>query len=55
MTKVEHSLRFITELDETQPNCTTPALQLDEDIPGIAIRRYAKNYSLPDLMPLIDN
>ena len=54
MVKVEHSLRFITELDETNPTAQR-LLSLDKDMQVLLLEGMLQNLLVPDIMPLIDN
>jgi hypothetical protein len=54
MVKVEHSLRFITELDENNPTAQR-LLSLDKDMQVLLLEGMLQNLLVPDIMPLIDN
>ena len=54
MKTVEHSLRFITELDETDPTAQQ-LLSLDKDMQTLLLEGMLHSLLVPDIMPLIDN
>lgn len=54
MKTIEHSLRFITELDETNPTAQR-LLSLDKDMQVLLLEGMLQNLLVPDIMPLIDN
>jgi len=54
MKTVEHSLRFITELDETNPTAQR-LLELDKDMQAELLEGMLHSLLVPDIMPLIDN
>ena len=54
MKTVEHSLRFITELDETDPTAQQ-LLSLDKDMQAQLLQGMLHDLLVPDIMPLIDN
>ena len=54
MKTVKHSLRFITELDETNPTAQR-LLALDKDTQALLLEGMLHNLLVPDIMPLIDN
>lgn len=54
MKTIEHSLRFITELDETNPTAQQ-LLALDKDMQILLLEGMLQNLLVPDIMPLIDN
>ena len=54
MNTVEHSLRFITELDETNPTAQR-LLELDKDMQAQLLEGMLHTLLVPDIMPLIDN
>ena len=53
MKTVEHSLRFITELDETNPTAQR-LLELDKDMQAQLLEGMLHSLLVPDIMPLID-
>ena len=53
MTTIEHSLRFITELDETNPTAQR-LLELDKDMQAQLLEGMLHTLLVPDIMPLID-
>ncbi len=53
MVKIEHSLRFITELDETNPTAQR-LLELDKDMQAQLLEGMLHTLLVPDIMPLID-
>ena len=54
MKTVEHSLRFITELDETNPTAQQ-LLSLDKDMQALLLEGMLHDLLVPDIIPLIDN
>jgi hypothetical protein len=54
MKTVEHSLRFITELDETNPTAQR-LLALDTTTQALLLEAMLHDLLVPDIMPLIDN
>jgi hypothetical protein len=54
MTKVEHSLKFVTEFDETHP-VAQRFLQLDEASQITMLEGMLKELVAPALKPTIDN
>ena len=54
MKTVEHSLRFITELDETNPTAQQ-LLSLDKDMQALLLEGMLHTLLVPDILPLIDN
>jgi hypothetical protein len=54
MKTVEHSLRFITELDENNP-IAQRLLSLDKDMQAELLEGMLHSLLVPDIMPLIDN
>jgi hypothetical protein len=54
MKTVEHSLRFITELDETNPTAQR-LLELDTTTQALLLEAMLHDLLVPDIMPLIDN
>ena len=54
MKTVEHSLRFITELDETNPTAQQ-LLSLDKDMQEQLLEGMLHALLVPDIMPLVDN
>ena len=54
MKTVEHSLRFITELDETDPTAQQ-LLSLDKDMQAQLLEGMLHTLLVPDIMPIIDN
>ena len=53
MTKVEHSLRFVTEFDETHP-VSMQFLALDKDSQIAMLESMLKDLIVPAIMPTID-
>jgi hypothetical protein len=53
MKTVAHSLRFITELDETNP-IAQRLLSLDKDMQAELLEGMLHTLLVPDIMPLID-
>ena len=53
MKTIEHSLRFITELDETNPTAQR-LLELDKDTQAQLLEGMLHTLLVPDIMPLID-
>ena len=53
MKTIEHSLRFITELDETNPTAQL-LLELDKDMQAELLEGMLHTLLVPDIMPLID-
>jgi hypothetical protein len=53
MKKVEHSLRFVTEFDETHP-IAQRFFQLDENSQVFMLESMLKELILPTLQPEID-
>ena len=53
MKTVEHSLRFITELDENNPTAQR-LLELDKDMQAQLLEGMLHTLLVPDIMPLID-
>ena len=53
MKTVEHTLRFITELDETNPTAQR-LLALDKNMQLLLLEGMLHNLLVPDIMPLID-
>jgi len=53
MKTVEHSLRFITELDETNPTAQR-LLELDKDMQAQLLEGMLHTLLVPNIMPLID-
>ena len=53
MKTIEHSLRFITELDETNPTAQR-LLELDKDMQAQLLEGMLHTLLVPDIMPLID-
>ena len=54
MKTIEHSLRFITELDETNPTAQR-LLALDKDMQVLLLEGMLHNLLVPDIIPLLDN
>jgi hypothetical protein len=54
MTKVPHSLKFVTELDETHPTAQR-FLQLSETEQVELLELMLKDLLVPNLMPTIDH
>jgi hypothetical protein len=54
MKTVEHSLKFITELDENNP-IAQRLLSLDKDMQAELLEGMLHSLLVPDIMPLIDN
>ena len=54
MTKVEHSLRFVTEFDETHP-VSKSFLSLDKNEQIHILESMLKELLVPALMPTIDH
>ena len=54
MKTVEHSLRFITELDETNPTAQQ-LLALDKDMQAQLLEGMLHTLLVPDILPLINN
>ena len=54
MKTIEHSLRFITELDETNPTAQK-LLALDKDMQALLLEGMIHTLLVPDIKPLIDN
>ena len=54
MKTIEHYLRFITELDETNPTAQR-LLELDKNTQALLLEGMLHNLLVPDIMPLIDN
>ena len=54
MKTVEHSLRFITELDETNSTAQR-LLALDKNTQAVLLEAMLHDLLVPDIMPLIDN
>jgi len=54
MKTIEHSLRFITELDETNPTAQR-LLELDKPTQALLLQAMLHDLLVPDIMPLIDN
>ena len=53
MKTVEHSLRFVTELDETNPTAQR-LLALDKNMQAELLEGMLHSLLVPDIMPLID-
>jgi hypothetical protein len=53
MTKVEHSLKFVTEFDETHP-VSMQFLALDKDSQIAMLESMLKDLIVPAIMPTID-
>jgi len=53
MKTIEHSLRFITELDETNPTAQR-LLELDKNTQALLLQTMLHDLLVPDIMPLID-
>jgi hypothetical protein len=53
MTKVEHSLRFVTEFDETHP-IAQQFLQLDKDSQILILESMLKDLIAPAIKPTLD-
>jgi hypothetical protein len=53
MKTVKHSLRFITELDETNPTAQR-LLALDTTTQALLLEAMLHDLLVPDIMPLID-
>ena len=53
MTKVEHSLKFVTEFDETHP-VSMQFLSLDKDSQIAMLESMLKDLIVPAIMPTID-
>jgi hypothetical protein len=54
MTSVEHSLKFVTEFDETHP-IAKQFLQLDEQSQIAMLESMLKDLLAPAIKPVIDN
>jgi hypothetical protein len=54
MTKVEHSLKFVTEFDETHP-VSKQFLSLDKNEQVHMLESMLKDLLVPALMPTIDH
>jgi hypothetical protein len=54
MTKIEHSLRFVTEFDETHP-VSQSFLSLDKNDQIHILESMLKELLVPALMPTIDH
>jgi hypothetical protein len=54
MKTVEHSLRFVTELDENNPTAQR-LLALDKNMQAELLEGMLHSLLVPDIMPLIDN
>ena len=53
MKKVEHSLRFVTEFDETHPTAQR-FLQLDENTQIFMLESMLKEILIPKISPTLD-
>jgi hypothetical protein len=53
MKTVEHSLRFVTELDETNPTAQR-LLALDKNMQAELLEGMLHSLLVPDILPLID-
>ena len=53
MKTIEHCLRFITELDETNPTAQR-LLALDKNMQAELLEGMLHSLLVPDIMPLID-
>jgi hypothetical protein len=53
MTPVEHSLKFVTEFDETNP-VAQQLLRLDKDEQTTILNDLLKSLIVPSLQPLLD-
>ena len=53
MKTIEHSLRFITELDETNPTAQR-LLELDKPTQALLLQAMLHDLLVPDIIPLID-
>lgn len=54
MKTIQHSLQFITEVDETNPTAQQ-LLSLDKDMQAQLLQGMLHDLLVPDIMPLIDN
>jgi hypothetical protein len=54
MTKVEHSLRFVTEFDETHPTAQR-FLQLESEAQIAMLESMLKDLIVPAIKPTIDH
>ena len=54
MVKIEHSLKFVTELDETNPTAQG-LLALDKNTQALLLQGMLNDLLVPDILPLIDN
>lgn len=54
MTQVEHSLKFVTEFDETHP-VSQKFLSLDKDMQVHMLESMLKELLVPALMPTIEH
>ena len=53
MTKIEHSLKFVTEVDETHP-VGIRLLSLPEDMQIVMLESMLKELLAPKIQPVID-
>ena len=54
MIKIEHSLKFVTEVDETHP-VGIRLLSLPEDMQIVMLESMLKELLAPAIQPVIDN
>jgi len=54
MKTITHSLKFVTELDETNPTAQG-LLALDKDTQALLLQGMLNDLLVPDILPLIDN
>ena len=54
MKTITHSLKFVTELDETNPTAQG-LLALDKDMQALLLQGMLNDLLVPDILPLIDN
>ena len=54
MKTITHSLKFVTELDETNPTAQR-LLALDKNMQALLLEGMIHTLLVPDIKPLIDN
>jgi len=54
MKTITHSLKFVTELDETNPTAQG-LLALDKNTQALLLQGMLNDLLVPDILPLIDN
>jgi hypothetical protein len=54
MKTITHSLKFVTELDETNETAQG-LLALDKDTQALLLQGMLNDLLVPDILPLIDN